>query len=102
MAKRMSITPRLPEPPDPMMERFGLYEEDGKIRFIKHIPNYYGTRRTQRWYTYYTGKRELWRTYVRTKRDWKRIPSYYAPEGYVRTNRLEPVWPKHMMVDKGL
>lgn len=83
------------------MQKYGMYEENGKIRFTRVMTGYSG-RRTQRWYTYHVTRRELWRTYVGTKRDWKPVPSCYNPDGFIRSHRLEPVWPKHMTLDKGL
>ncbi len=89
---------------DPMVQEYAPYVDiDGKIRFIAIIEQY-GGRQTQRWFTYDVAKRELWRTYVRTKRNWKRVytSSFSSPLSYIRMYRLVPVWPKYMQLDKGL
>jgi hypothetical protein len=88
--------------PDPVLQAYRTYEEDGKIRFERFFRNYYGTGGTRRWYVYHVNRRELWRIYIRTKRDWKRAYAYNGPMSYIKANRLVPMWPKHMQVDKGL
>lgn len=92
-----------PEPaPDPVLDAYRLYEEDGQIHFIRHVSSYFGSRGSKRLYTYYTNTRQLWKIYVRNKKKWMRVGTYSGASYYIRMNRLKPVWPKHMMVDKGL
>lgn len=85
-----------------MLERFRLYEEDGKIHFTRDIMSYIGGRSRQRRYTYYVDTQELWRVYAKTKQRYTRIPTWHTPLQYIKTYGLEPVWPKHMRMDKGL
>ena len=86
---------------DPMLETYGLYEENGRIQF-ETAPTGYGWRRRRTAYTYYIAKKELWRVYVRDKRNMRRIPSWHQPQAYARTHHLTPIWPKHMRMDQGL
>lgn len=87
---------------DPVVEAHGLYIENGKIRFLRTIPAYYGGRATRRAHIYHVAKQELWRVYVKMGKNQKRVPSYYTPITYIEVHILEPVWPKHLQVDKGL
>lgn len=96
----MSNTPETT--PDPVLDAYRLYEENGEIRFIRTVNHYYGPRTTKRLFTYYTDTRQLWRIYVRNKKRWMRVSAYQGILRYIQASRLEPVCPKHMMVDKGL
>lgn len=94
MATRMSTRSA---PADPILERYRLYEEDGKILFQRLCRNM----RSQ--YVYYTDLKELWRIRIRTKSNWMRVDSEYRPPLVcIDVWDLTPVWPKHMSMDKGL
>lgn len=93
-------TTRLVEPPDPVLLRYSLYAEDGKITFERPTRRHWGIRRRQR-YVYFTQERQLWRVYVRNSQKLHRT-TWSTPQVYIDSYRLEPQWPKHMQMDKGL
>lgn len=90
-----------PLPPDPMVQRYGLYAEDGKIGFIRLVGRYRTVPQKQR-YTYFTDTRELWRVYMRNGQKLRHIPSWQSPLIFVRSNDLAPILPTHLRVDQGL
>lgn len=92
----MSTTPVVVA--DPMVLAYGAYEEDGKILFERHATHW----SKRKHYVYYTTVRQLWRVYVKDKKKLRSVPSWQNPTRYIKSYHLEPVWPKHMQMDKGL
>lgn len=91
-----------PPPPDPVLTRYGMYAEDGKIVFERSQHHWGRRRRPRLRYIYFTQERQLWRVYVRNNRKLRNTATYSTPATYIESYRLEPVWPKHMQMDTGL
>lgn len=87
--------------PDVVLQKFKLYEEDGKITFTHESNRYYRTGRL-RWYAYYTDTRQLWRVYAKNKKKMARVMHWNSIPDYIERYDLDPVWPKHMRMDRDL
>lgn len=99
MAQTKSIIPEIVI--DPVLQQFRLYEDKGLIHFTRHFDAYRG-RGSNRHFVYYLESRELWRVYAKTKRKYKQVPGWHQPTSYIHSHRLQPVLPKHLILDRGL
>ena len=87
--------------PDPVLQKYHMYEEDGRILFTQHYRRYYNRGRV-RWYAYYTANREMWRVYAKTKKNLSRVRHWSSIFDYLERYDFDPVWPKHMRMDRDL